>query len=137
MWTVKSFGRDLWSKKKCFFPMIANIFDQSSDIGVIFGLYGLEFCQNVNASYLLALSLTFFLFYRVVSATAVYIGTKRILFALGQFLVEFMLYRAIWVNYVLQRNEPCSPQRWLQNMESMLESFPQLIIQLYFLVETE
>ena len=125
--------------------MLTNIFDQSSDIGVIFGLYALtikesnknEDCPNINASYLLILSLTFFLFYRIVSAVAVLFGTKQISFAIGQFLVEFMLYRAVWVNYILKCEKPCSPQRWLQNMESMLEAFPQLIIQMFFLVQSE
>ena len=32
---AKAFAVDLWQKKKCFFPIMANIFDQSSDMGVI------------------------------------------------------------------------------------------------------
>ena len=91
----------------------------------------------MNPFYLLILSLTFFLFYRIVSGIAVFIGTKSILYSFGQFLFEFMLYKAVWVNYTLECDEPCSPQRWLQNVESMLEAFPQLIIQMYFLVQTE
>ena len=143
--SIKTFRKDLWQKKKCFHPIIANMFDQASDIGVIFGLYHLiveeqrdkNTCVNVNPFYLLILSLTFFLFYRIVSGIAVFVGTKNIWYSFGQFLFEFMLYRAVWVNYILECDEPCSPQRWLQNMESMLEAFPQLIIQMYFLVQTQ
>ena len=144
VFSMKTFGKDLWSKKKCFFPFVANIFDQSSDIGVIISLYllqqdELEYdhdCAGINASYLFYLSIMFFLLYRIVSGISVYFGTKNIYFSLGQFLCEFMIYRAIWVNYVLQCDEPCSPQRWLQNMEAMLEAFPQLIIQMFFLIQT-
>ena len=142
-WHLRSFSKDIWQKKKCFLPIIANIFDQSSDIGVIIALYTLSMqekerqdCEYVNAFYLFLSSLTFFVFYRIISSVAVFIGTKNIMFAIGQFLFEFMLYRAVWVNYILKCNEPCSPQKWIQNMESMLEAFPQLIIQMYFLVQT-
>ena len=113
-------------------PIVANIFDQSSDIGFIFGIgqlmieeliYGND-CLNINATYLFILSLTFFLFYRVVSGVMIFRGTKNIWYAIGQILFEFMLYRAIWVNYTRKCKDPCSPQKWL----SMLEAFPQLII---------
>ena len=140
---LKSFVKDLRSKKKCFFPVIANIFDQSSDIGFIFGMYGLMIeetsnnndCENINALYLFCLSLFFFLFYRVTSAIMVYNGTKNSRYAIGQFLFEFMLYRSIYVNYQLKCKEPSSGQQWIQNMESMLEAFPQLILQTYYTVQ--
>ena len=106
--------KDLRSKKKCFFPVIATIFDQSSDIGFIFGMYGVmisDSCPNVNGLYLFLLSLLFFLFYRVASAIMVFIGTKNICYAIGQFLFEYMLYRSIHVNYRLKCKEPSSGQQ--------------------------
>ena len=60
-WKLKSFVKDLRSKKKCFFPIIANVFDQSSDIGFIFGMgqlmteemtKGSDYCENINTLYL-------------------------------------------------------------------------------------
>ena len=114
--------------KKCFFAMIANIFDQSSDIGFMIGLICLanyeskndNDCPGINATYLLISSLTLFFFDGFVSAIFVYTGTKRVDFAIGQFLGEFMLYRKIWVNiiinYKLKCGEPCGAQKWLQNM---------------------
>ena len=120
----------------------ANVFDHSSDIGVIISLYLLgekeqtSDCQGINSLYLFYLSIAFFLLYRIVSGIAVYIGTRNKYFSVGQFLIEFMIYRAIWVNYILQCDRPCSPQQWLQNMEAMLEAFPQLIIQMFFLIQT-
>ena len=45
---VKTFAKDLWKKKKCFFPFIANIFDQSSDIGIIISLFSLSEFENKN-----------------------------------------------------------------------------------------
>ena len=126
--------------------MIANIFDQSSDIGFIFGMYDLMLkemknhnndCQNINAFYLFLLSLFFFLFYRLTSAIMVFIGTRNIWYSIGQFLFEYMLYRAVYVNYRLKCKSPSSPQQWIQNMESMLEAFPQLIVQMYYTIQIE
>ena len=124
--------------------MIANIFDQSSDIGFIVGMgqlmmkereNGSDYCENVNALYLFSLSLFFFLFYRITSGIMVFIGTRNIWYALGQLLFEYMLYRAIYVNYRLKCHQPSSGQRWIQNMESMLEAFPQLIIQMFYMIQ--
>ena len=138
------FWLDFWSKKRCFMPIVANIFDQSSDIGFIFGMCqlmikesinGSDYCENINATYLFGLSLLFFLFYRIVSGILVFIGTKNISYGMGQFLFEYMLYRAIWVNYEMKCKKPCSPQKWLQNMESMLEAFPQLMIQMFYSIQ--
>ena len=145
-WKLKSFWKDLRSKKKCFFPLIANIFDQSSDIGFIFGMYGLmskemnkgnNYCENINATYLFSLSLFFFLFYRITSSVMVFIGTKNICYAIGQFLFEYMLYRSIYVNYRLKCKEPNSGQLWIQNMEAMFEAFPQLVLQMYYMIQTD
>ena len=144
-WRLKSFCKDLRSKKKCFFPFIANIFDQSSDIGFIFGMYelmmkeseyGSDHCKNISALYLFSFSLFFFLFYRITSATMVFIGTKNIYYTIGQFLFEYMLYRSIYVNYRLKCKRPSSGQQWIQNMESMLEAFPQLILQMSYMIQT-
>ena len=74
----------------------------------------------------------FFLFYRVVSAVMVFRGTRNVWYAFGQFLFEYMLYRAVWVNYIRKCKRPCSPQKWLQNMEA----FPQLIIQMFFTIKS-
>ena len=124
--------------------MIAKIFDQSSDIGFIFGMGSLmieemkngnDYFSNVNALYLFALSLNFFLFYRITSSIMVYIGTKNIWYAIGQFFFEYMLYRSIYVNHRLQCQEPSSGQKWIQNMESMLEAFPQLILQMFYIFQ--
>lgn len=135
------------SKKKCFFPIVGNIFDQASDLGFICGLFTLVLYQStkdsdcsrneLNAFYLFLTSLTFFLLYRIVSGILVLLGTKNFKFAIGQFFVEYMLYRAVWVNYKMKCNEPCSAQRWLQNMEAMLEAFPQMVLQIYFLIITD
>ena len=94
-------------------------------------------CQgdNINTLYLFSLSLFFFLFYRITSAIMVYIGTKNIGYSMGQFLFEHMLYRSIYVNYRLKCESPSSPQRWIQSMESMLEAFPQLILQMYYTIK--
>ena len=73
-------------------------------------------CDNINAYFLFLASLGSFLLYRIVSGISVYYGTGRIDFAIGQFLFEAMMYRAVWVNYEMDVEEPCSAQRWLQVM---------------------
>ena len=96
---------------------------------------GSDYCPNINALYLFLLSLFYFLFYRITSAIMVVIGTRNIYYAIGQFLFEYMLYRSIYVNYRLECTTPSSPQQWIQNMESMLEAFPQLIIQMFYVIQ--
>ena len=113
--SLKRFSKDFWSKKKCFMPIIVNIFDQSSDIGFIFGMFQLmrkeqneNECLNIDTTYLFILSLMFFLFYRITSGIMVYIGTRNIYYPFGQFLLEYMLIRAVWVNYTMKCKEPCT-----------------------------
>ena len=38
------------------------------------------------------------------------------------------------INYQFQNIVPCSPQRYLTNLEAMFESYPQFLIQSYFLI---
>ena len=132
----KTFVKDLWKKKKCFFPFLSHIFDQATDLGVILGLIEmakLEWkdkidCDGINTIYLSVASVFVFVFYRIVSSVAIYYGIKQtanqktskraLIFAVGQ-LLDLMLFRAIWVNYKLNLDAPCSPQKWLQNLEAM------------------
>ena len=116
------------------------IFDQGSDIGFIFGMWkptSKEYnCVEFNPTILFILSLTFFLFYRLITGIVVYYNTQNIWFAIGQILFEYMFYRAIWVNYIMKCKTPCDPQTWLQNMEGLLEAFPQAIMQIFYSIQT-
>ena len=146
--------QDVWQKHACFYQMIIHILDQSTDIAVICGFLIIMIQSNNdnnnnnsntncnglqldNMEYLFVFSLVFLLSYRIVTGVAVSIAIKNAFPAIGQLLMEIILYRAIWVNYHLNRNQPCRPQKWLQQMESMLQSFPQSIVQMYFLLETD
>ena len=96
---------------------------------------GSDYCPTINALYLFALSLFFFLFYRITSAIMVFVGTNNIWYSIGQFSFEYMLYRSIYVNYRLKCKTPSSPQQLIQNMESMVEAFPQLILQMFYMIQ--
>ena len=41
------------------------------------------------------------------------------------------------INYHFQNTNPCSPQRYLANLEAMFEAYPQFLIHLYFLVSLD
>ena len=97
---------------------------------------GDDYCQHINSLYLFYLSLFCFLFYRITSAIMVLIGTNNIWYSIGQFVFEYMLYRSIYVNYRLKCKKPSSGQQCIQNMESMLEAFPQLILQMFYMIQT-
>ena len=112
------------------------MFDQGSDIAIIVGFYNiylyesntLNDCNGINGFWLFVASLCSFLLYRVVSSIAVYIGTKNIYYAFGQFICEAMLYRSIWVNYISKTKDPCSSQKWLLSMEAMTEGMYSIYV---------
>lgn len=141
----QSWIKDIWTKRRCFLPVLTHLFDQATDIGVIYGFgklsfdefkYGSDYCQEINPLYLFIASITVFLFYRIISGISIYYHTRSWIRIVSQ-LFDLEIFRAIWVNYKLHRVAPSSPQRWIQNLEAMLEAFPQTMIQLYFVIKTK
>ncbi len=73
--------------------------------------------------------------YRLISSYLIYESTKSI----KRFFLQILdceLFRALCINYLLYNIEPSSPQRWITTLESALESSPQALIQLIYLVKT-
>ena len=148
---LKRFGRK-WIKsikhfKSCYFMTINHIFDQVTDVGVIIEFLQLwqlerkhnneyvDYCPGINAGILAACSIFAVLLYRIASTISIYRLTndpKRIFF---QFF-DLELFRAMYVNYINDSVNPCNPQRWIQSLESFLESTPQSLIQLYFVIKS-
>ena len=139
---LKYLPKEIWSKKRCYLPSITHIIDQTTDIAVIieFGkiyIYEKENnvdCPLINGFYLFSMSLFIFLLYRFVSAAWVYNETKSVFDTLLQ-LLDLKLYHALYINFLIKKDDPTNPQRYLQILEASLESFPQTIIQLYYLIK--
>ena len=134
--------KEIWNKKRCYFPFVAQIIDQATDIAVIIQFYQIyKFekennydCKGINGGYLFWLSLTAFFLYRIVSCIWVYIITDgKKLDTLFQ-LFDLKLYHALYINFKLHKDKPSNPQRFLQMLDATLESFPQCIIQMFYLI---
>ena len=51
-------------------------------------------------------------------------------------ILDIELLRALYINYLCNKTEPCDPQRFITAMEASLESAPQALIQMIYLVKT-
>ena len=49
-------------------------------------------------------------------------------------LLDIELFRALYINYLANKTEPCDPQRFITAIEASLESAPQTLIQMIYLV---
>ena len=125
-----------------------HIVDQVTDIAVIVEFielwlreeeydkkYNVDYCPGINAQLLTFLSIFSFILYRVVSAISIYqLSNNKTRFFLQ--LLDLELFRALRVNYLNGNTEPCYPQRQIRFFESMLESTPQVLIQLFFAIKS-
>ena len=60
--------------------------------------------------------------YRVISGYMLARGTQRPVFRFCMQLLDLEIYRAIYVNYILNCEEPSNPQRWIQSLEAAFEA---------------
>ena len=138
----------IYHYKQCYFAAITHIVDQVTDIAVIIEFidlwlledryqkkYGIDICPDINAKFLTFSSITTFILYRIVSAANIYRMSnswKRFFFQ----LLDLELFRAMRVNYINGKHEPCYPQQQIRYFEAMLESTPQTLIQLFFIIKS-
>ena len=117
-------------------------FYQVSDISVINQLYLLNRdvsnnkvdCDFMNVRYLFLSSFYVFLLYRFLSSLMIYRyfrGDVRL--TILQFF-DLAFIQTLYINYQFHNTAPCSPQRYLTNLEAMFESYPHFVIRIYFLV---
>ena len=119
---LKYIPKEIWNKRRCYFPFATHLVDQATDIGVIIKFYQIsEYesennvnCPNINGTNLFCLSLTAFIFYRVVSCIWIYNITKGKKFDTFLQLFDLKLYHALYINFVLNKQTPSNPQRYLQ-----------------------
>eukprot|EP01084_Bolivina_argentea_P215369 365623_1 len=136
---------DVWKRRGCYVPVIAHIFDQITDISVAIQFYILAQtkhdngnwtqCNGLNIWYLFILTILSMTIYRVISSYLIYQSTNSKRRVITQ-LLDLELFRALYINYLCDRNTPCDPQRWITALEAALESSPQALIQLIYLVKT-
>ena len=137
--------KDVWKRRRCYVPLITHIFDQVTDITVAIQFYELavtksdndyEACGGLNIWYLFILTILSMVIYRVISSYLVYKSTHKSLLHLIFQLLDIELFRALYINYLGNKTEPCDPQRFITAMEASLESAPQALIQMIYLVKT-
>eukprot|EP01084_Bolivina_argentea_P075403 136701_1 len=125
---------DVWRRRKCYIPIIAHIFDQVTDVSVAIQFYILGTtksddgewtdCAGLNIWYLFILTILSMVIYRLISSLLIYQTTKSIQRFFIQ-LLDYELFRALYINYLCNNTEPCDPQRWITSLEAVLESSPQ------------
>eukprot|EP01084_Bolivina_argentea_P130828 230971_1 len=141
---LKIWSFDVWKRKRCYVPIVVHVFDQITDISVAIQFYILaqqqqihtQSCGGLNMWYLFTLTVISILVYRFISSYLIYQATGSIQRFFSQ-LLDVELFRALHVNYLCNNVEPCDPQRWITTLEASLESSPQALIQIIYLVKTD
>ena len=138
------------NKRAMYLSLIPHILDTSTDIGVIIQFYYLSQTQSICKIKMLHLNANDLLILSVLSMTIYRIFTAFYLLLLSQYLsfykkcIQFILslldleiIRVIHINFKLNRNHPCNPQRLIHVLEACFESTPQAIIQTVYLWQTQ
>eukprot|EP01083_Nonionella_stella_P208418 756365_1 len=137
---LKLWSQDVYKRRRCYIPIITHLLDQVTDFAVVIQFRELAMaktsndCGGLNMWDLFGLSIFVLLFYRIISSFLIFQSTKSLQRMMLQF-VDLELFRALYVNYLCDKNEPCSPQRWITSLEATFESTPQALIQTIFLVK--
>ena len=138
------------NKRAMYLSLIPHILDTATDIGVCIHFYYLaktqDICQikinHLNANVLFILSVLSMSVYRIFTACYLVILSKYLSIPnkIKQFvlcLLDLEIIRVIRINFVLNRDRPCNPQRLIHVLEACLESAPQGIIQTVYLWHTQ
>ena len=133
---LKKWIKLTWSFKSLYLAIIPHIFDQATDVAVIYEYYILQKNKSIenviDTFYLFWMSIILFLLSRLVSSIAIFRLTKnKNDFALG--LLDLVMAKAIYVGYLLKRESPTNIQRYVGLLEATLEAFPQLLISTFFI----
>ena len=144
---LKQYFKICWKFRSMYGSIFTQLFDQVPDLSVINQLYRLSndvvdvhfICHHMNVTHLFYASIFIFVFYRILSSLFVYRAVKnnsdwknKILLSFLQFFdLTFIL--TLKINYKFQNTTPCSPQRYIANLEAVYEAYPQFVLQSYFL----
>ena len=118
---------DSWKRRKCYVPIVVHIFDQVTDVAVTIQFYSLANdkkeddewtdCNGLNIWYLFILTVLSMVIYRLFSSFLIFQNAKSISRAIFQ-LLDLELLRALYINYLCDKVEPCDPQRWITSFEA-------------------
>eukprot|EP01083_Nonionella_stella_P140444 430713_1 len=136
-------AKSLWAKKKIYISIIPHIFDQATDLGVMYIYYDIwkhpetyEWEHDrINMAIVFRTSVGVIVLHKIVSCGAIYALTRSLWDVFLQF-IDFMMLKAIYLNYKLHTEEPGNAQRYLQILEGTFESGPQILISLLFITKT-
>eukprot|EP01084_Bolivina_argentea_P078604 142649_1 len=139
----KIWAKSLWSKKSIYISVVPHLFDQATDIGVLYTYYEIwqkpsiykEENEKIKMSAIFYSSIAVIILHKIISCGAIYGLTKRISDVFLQF-IDVMMVKAIYVNYKLNTDQPGAAQRYLQILEATFESGPQLLISILFITKT-
>eukprot|EP01084_Bolivina_argentea_P154087 268636_1 len=140
---IKEWFSLIREKKKIYLSLVPHIFDQATDIGVIYQYYALwkdtekdtKEINAVNPKNFFYASIFVIILHRIISSIAIYNLTRKWKdFILQTF--DLMLVKAIWVNYKLRKHDKANPQRFLEILEATFESGPQLLISSAYILKT-
>ena len=128
-------------KKAIIRPLFIHIVDQITDIGVIIQFfqiwqYGINCSDSsINSFYIFIASSSSFILYRIISCILMFLRSKSKIKSIYQ-LFDLLIFYGLKMNYKYERSNLSKPQIWLHFLESLFNSFPQSLIQLYFIVQT-
>eukprot|EP01083_Nonionella_stella_P175224 609630_1 len=132
-------------KQKMYIALIPYVFDQGTDLGVIFTYYSLwqDASKNdaaeigsANPKYFFFASIFIIIVHRIISTIAIYRLTRKCTDVLLQ-CFDLLIIKTIWLNYKLNNKEPTNPQRYLHVLEATFESCPQILLSVGYLFKSE
>eukprot|EP01084_Bolivina_argentea_P122265 216670_1 len=135
--------KSLWTKKSIYFSIIPHLFDQATDLGVVYKYYEIwkdpgqyeNIHNTVNIKAIFFASIGIIILSKIISCGAIFVLTRKCTNVLLQFF-DLMMVKAIYLNYKLDTNEPGNAQRYLQILEATFESAPQITISVLFILKT-
>ena len=123
----------LWKKKSIYMALIAHTLDTTSCLSVIIlWIYSSIINHNDDLLFMGIWLLFIFILYRIVSSIMIYNVTHKYLDVLLQFLFDLKLFITAYNSH--SRNHPSIPMRWIRRIQIILQSTPNAIFCLVFLI---
>ena len=137
--------KTIWQLKSVLLSCVAHFFDTSSDIALVIEWYYLYQLQKngdyksvkiIDMEAMFICSLSVLLYYRITSSWTIYSFSNSKMDTILQFLFDFYLIKAIYVNiYKMKSYQPLGFVKLLRGLEGSTESAFQAILALVFLIK--
>eukprot|EP01084_Bolivina_argentea_P007956 14893_1 len=131
---------DVWKRKSVYIPITTHVSDTATDFAAVVEFYQIASTSTpaecgINVWFLFSLSVFALIFYRVISASAIWQITqseKRVFFQ----LLDIELYPILYLSHRMNLTNKSSPQRLISVLEAVFEAAPQSMIQMVYLLST-